>query len=302
MAALGVTTQNSGVAQGTHLAAEVVQRILVQPLQAASVFLSSGIRPFDTNGSPIRIPKQAPPDDAGLSFVGENGLIPENDFNFDHVSLLPSTMKSIKVITRFSNELARQSVVSLDAAIQQRLVTDVATKVDKALITSAVVDGSEPTGLLNYPGTQVMAAVGAPSIDLLYDQEELALSAEVNPAALRWMMNARLWKYLRKLKASGTGNFMVQPDPTAGTQRSLLGYPVTITSRIPTTGTTPKNTQAVLWDPSQVAVARDLAPSVTVLTERYADFDQQAIRVVSRYDAGPLNAQAIVRSDGWVVT
>ena len=33
-------------------------------------------------------------------------------------TLLPSTMKTVKTITRFSNELARQSVVALDAALQ----------------------------------------------------------------------------------------------------------------------------------------------------------------------------------------
>ena len=49
-----------------------------------------------------------------------------------------------------------------------------------------------------------------------------------------------------------------------------------------------------LADMSQVAVARDLAPTVKVLTERYADYDQQALRVVARYDAKPLNAEAVV--------
>jgi HK97 family phage major capsid protein len=299
--ALGVTTSGSATAEGTHLTVEQVQKILVQPLQARSVFLSSGVHPFDTNGSPIRIPKQAPPDDADVSFVGENTAIPENDFAFDHVSLLPSTMKSIKVITRFSNELARQSVVSLDAAIQQRLVTDVATKLDKALISSIVTDGTVPTGLLSYTGIQTLAVAGAATVDMLYDAEELALSAEVDAANLRWMMNAKLYKNLKKLKATGTGNYLIQPDPTGRAANALLGYPITVTSRIPryTAGSNTINpagtaTKAVLWDPTQVAVARDLTPAVTLLKERYADFDQLALRVVSRYDAGPLNAAAIV--------
>jgi HK97 family phage major capsid protein len=50
----------------------------------------------------------------------------------------------------------------------------------------------------------------------------------------------------------------------------------------------------VLADFSQLAVARDLAPSVKLLDQTYADFDQQAIRVVARYDAAPLNPQAVV--------
>ncbi len=74
----------------------------------------------------------------------------------------------------------------------------------------------------------------------------------------------------------------------------LFGAPVTVTSRIPTTGTTTVITYGILADFSQIAVARDLAPSVKILAERYADYDQQAIRVVARYDAAPLNLDAIV--------
>jgi len=54
-------------------------------------------------------------------------------------------------------------------------------------------------------------------------------------------------------------------------------------------------------DFAQVAVARDLAPSVKILTETYGDYDQQAIRVVARYDAAPLNAQAVVALTGITV-
>ena len=43
------------------------------------------------------------------------------------------------------------------------------------------------------------------------------------------------------------------------------------------------------------AVARDLAPSVTLLKERYAEYDEQGIRVVTRYDAAPLNPEAVVK-------
>ena len=51
----------------------------------------------------------------------------------------------------------------------------------------------------------------------------------------------------------------------------------------------------MLADFSQIAVARDMAPSVTVLRERYADYDEQALRVVARYDVKPLNAEAVVK-------
>ena len=65
-----------------------------------------------------------------------------------------------------------------------------------------------------------------------------------------------------------------------------------MTKHLPLDGESQKS--VVLADFSQIAVARDLAPSVTILKERFADYDEQAIRVVTRYDAAPLNSEAIV--------
>ena len=71
----------------------------------------------------------------------------------------------------------------------------------------------------------------------------------------------------------------------------VLGARAVVTARVP-------KGRAALVDMSRVAVARDLAPSVKILTERFADYDQQAIRVVARYDAAPLNPEAIVTLTG----
>ena len=48
-------------ATAPELTQEQVQRVLVQPLEAASTFLASGPRIFDTNGSPVRVPKMGGP-------------------------------------------------------------------------------------------------------------------------------------------------------------------------------------------------------------------------------------------------
>ena len=46
----------------------------------------------------------------------------------------------------------------------------------------------------------------------------------------------------------------------------------------------------------QVAHFIDLGlPAVALLDQTYADFDQQAIRVVTRMDAGALNPEAVVK-------
>jgi HK97 family phage major capsid protein len=286
-----------------ELTAEQVQAILIQPLAAASVFLAAGPRIFDvTAAGPVRIPTlvgmTAP------SWHGENELINEVDPDFGEVVLLDG-VKSLKSITRYSNELARSSVIALDAALRDRMVLDVASKLDNALIagTGDAVAGKRttPLGILNYTGTQEIAGVGAPTVDDLLDAVGLLLAANADPAGTRWMMTSRDFIALRKLKDT-TGQYLIQPDVTAALGYRLLGIPVTVTNRIPTSvddpATTTVNeggvTSIILADFSKIAVARDLAPSVKLLDQTFAQYDQQAIRVVAHYDAAPLNPEAVV--------
>ena len=282
-------------ATAPELTAEQVQRILVQPLEAASAFLASGPRIFDSAG-PVRIPKLGGPvTDPG--WTGENELIPERDVEFDEVTLLPSTMKSVKTLTRFSNELARQSVVSLDAALRDRLVTDVAATLDTQFMGAGGDGTTMPRGLFAYTGSKTLPVGGALTLDHLHDAEGLVLAANVDPASVRWLIRSREFVRLRKIKDT-TGRYIVQPDPTEAGAYRLLGHGVTVTNRVPdTTGGTP-TARAALVDFSQIAVARDLAPSVKVLDQTFGDFDQMALRVVARYDAAPLNPQAIVKLTG----
>ena len=101
-------------AANPQLLADQVSTLLVQPLEAASVVLSSGPRIFDTAGV-LRIPKLTKSSTVG--FVGENELIPsDHDTTFDEMVLMPTDRKSIKVIERYSRERARQAIIGIDAA------------------------------------------------------------------------------------------------------------------------------------------------------------------------------------------
>ena len=281
-----------------ELTAEQVQRILVQPLEEASTFLASGPRIFDT-ASQVRIPALV----AGTApaWYGEGEQITDDDADFDEITLLPSTLKSVKVMTRYSNELARQSVVSLDQTLRDRLVGDVARTLDTQF-WSASGDGiATPRGLFAYTGTQTLAVDAALSIDHLHDAEGMVLAANVDPSRVRWVMRSREFVELRKLK-DNTGRYLIEPDPTQAGAYRLLGHSVTISNRVPDEvdggGAGVDTARAALVDFSQVAVARDQAPTVKVLTETFGDFDQQAIRVTARFDAAPLNPEAVVTLTG----
>lgn len=278
----------------TELVAEQVAQILIRPLESVSQFLAAGPRIIDTAG-PLRIPKLGGA--TAPAWHGQNEQITEVDPDFDEVNLLPSTMKSIKTLTRYSNELARQSVIALDSALKERLVKDVADTMDAQLF-SATGDGTtKPKGLFAYSGTQTVAVGGALTLDHLLDAQGKAMAANVNMDRTKWVLRSREFIALRKVKDT-TGRYLIEPDVHIAGQYRLFGVPVLVTNRVPdTTGGTPTG-RAALVDFSQIVVARDLAPSVKILSETFGDFDQQAIRVVMRLDAAPVNPEAIVTLTG----
>lgn len=255
-----------------------IQSLLVQPLESESVFLASGPKIIDTNG-PIRIPRLA----SGLTvgFVGEGAQIPESSVGLDEVSMLPSTLKSLKVISRVTSEVLRSSAQSLDAILKQRLATDTAKALDVALFTG---NGNSNTikGLLNQTGVAT-GTLDATKTDSLLDGIGIARANEVRPN--RWFLSPADYLAIRKIKDT-SGKYILQPDLTATGQEVLFGVPVTVTAQIPTG-------KAVLADMSLVAVARDMSPSITVDSSRYFDTDEVALRVVARYDLALLQPKAV---------
>jgi HK97 family phage major capsid protein len=139
------------------------------------------------------------------------------------------------------------------------------------------------TGLINQAGVQA-GELDVTDADSLLDAIALASAVEVMPS--RWFVNGADFVSLRKIKDT-TGKYILESDVTSGATYRLFGIPVTVTNKL-------KVGKAILADMSQVAIARDLAPSVTILTERYADYDQIGIRVVTRYDLGVLHPEAVI--------
>lgn len=255
-----------------------IASLLVQPLEAESVFLAAGPKIIDTNG-PIRVPRIA----SGLTvgFVGEGAQIPESSVGLDEVSMLPSTLKSLKVISRVTAEVLRSSAVALDAILKQRLVTDTAAALDVALFSGT---GASNTikGLFAQTGVAT-GTLDATEPDSLLDAIGIARANEAKPN--RWFLSPADYLSIRKIKDT-QGRYILQPDLTAAGQEVLFGIPVTVTARVATG-------KAALVDMSQVAVARDLAPSITVDTSRYFDTDEVALRVVTRYDLALLQPKAV---------
>lgn len=271
------------------LTAEQVATVLVEPLRAASRFLAAGPTVFDTAG-PLRVPVNPTYDLTSTSWTGEGQVIPEVTAGKREVKLLPSTMNSIKVISRYTSELARQAVVPIESTLRASLVQAVSAKLDAQLF-SATGDGIEtPEGMFKWSGVQTHAVTGPLNLDHILAAQGLALAANVDASALRLFIRPDQFTALRGL-TDGNNRYLLEPDATAGVVGSILGLGVVVSAAIP-------NGMAAVADMRQVAVARDVDASVTVLDQAYASTDEIGIRVVTRYDARPLNPEAIVTLTG----
>lgn len=270
-----------GTGDIAELLNDQVASLLVQPLEAASVVLSSGVRIFDSAGV-LRIPKLT--GSSAVGFVGENEEIPStHSTSFDEVVLMPTERKSLKVIERFSRESVRQSVIGLDSVLQARLVKVVQDALDDALLTGTGTSSSI-TGIINQAGVTT-GAFDPSDPDSLLDAIGTLNALEVTPN--RWFINGADFVTLRKVKKDATSNeYVLESDVTKDATYRLFGIPVTVTNKL-AAGT------AILADTSNIAVVRDTAPSITVLSERYADFDQIGLRVTTRYDLGLLHPEAV---------
>lgn len=281
-----VTSGNSTLIQSQ------VASLLVQPLEQASTFLAAGPTILDSS-SPVRVPRLGA--SASAAFVAEGTQISDGDVSFDEVTLLPSTLKGLKVLVKLSNELIRTSVVGLEAVLRTRLVTDVGNALDAALWDGA---GSSNTikGILRASG------IGTGVLDLtdpdsLIDGMATAQANKVSPT--HWVMTSASFAALRKLKIAQPGTLSDQDfrqylfDPSTiqnGTSFQLFGLPVIITDNIPKVST---KARVALVDFSKVVVARDVNAEVKILDQTFGDYDSIGIRVVSRWDTALLQPHAV---------
>lgn len=275
-----------------ELTTEQVVATLIQPLESSSIVLAAGPRIYDSpTGDPLRIPSLVGTDNA--AWHGENEQITEGGGDFGEITLLPTNLKSAKIIHRFSNELARHSIVSIAQTMQAAFVKRTADALDLAFLNGVgTLDANgnrTPIGLFNQTGTQssTLTLTTAGVLNSVIDSVGKLLTAEIRDlGSVRWFLSTADFLKLSKIKDSENKGFL-QPDLTRPGVFVLYGIPVIVSSRVPTG-------KGLLVDMSMVAIGRDLAPSVRLLSERYADFDQLGLRVTARMDIGLLHPEGVV--------
>lgn len=267
-------------AENPSLIKAAVAKILIEPLQAASVVLANGPRIFDSS-EPLIIPRMTTTStDPG--WYGQGEQITTADVDFDEMTLMPVERKSLKIISVVSNELLRQSnAVNLDSVLRTKLVADVQNKLDDALLFGDGTDNTI-TGILKQTGVTKVKGDGATVDGFLTGLAGMAAKEERPSHA--FMSGADYFKLLGA--KDSTGRPLVQPDVTRAAGMVLHGVKLVVSNKIPA-GT------VALVNMSEVAIVRDLAAQVTPLKELYADRDSTGLRVVTRWDLGLLRPEAV---------
>jgi hypothetical protein len=188
-------------------------------------------------------------------------------------------------IVKVSEELLADSVIDLPTYVRNQVSRIVGNQIGAVLATGT--GSSQPTGI-NQATTGVTAAsTTATTADEIVDlQHSVAAPYRANGA---FFVNDTWLRNVRKLKGSGSGDYLLQPGLAAGAPATLLGSPVYIEQlAAPATGTVP----AVYGDPNGFVVRRTPV-EVAVLNERFADTGHIGFRVSLRIDSKIADSAAL---------
>ena len=187
---------NTTISNAT-LTQDQVERLLVLQLQQRSTYLSQGFPVFTSNGEPIKLPSLTSFGTA--TFVAQGTAIPEVNAVTSEIELLSSSVHAIKVLNRMSNDLVRQSLVSVEAAFSSKLVADVSEMLDEAMFNGGTATAGSPIGMVNFSGNvnAGTAAGTALSSDNLFDIDEIGYAENLDMNAARWAMSPQTFSLIR---------------------------------------------------------------------------------------------------------
>lgn len=224
-------TWASGSGGGYWVAPEFLGNEFIEMLRAKSVCRMAGCTVWSgLNGSPVSIPRQS----AGATFywVAQDATITPSDQTPATATLTPHQCVGLTRISRIQAGLNPQLTEQI---VRDDLTTGCGLAVDQAMLLGTG-SSNQPTGIIADSSRNTLAIGtngGTPTIDNFYTMlYELELD-NVPTDRLAWFMHPRQWNSARLIKKNGeAANFSLQPDPTVGTPRSLLGFPVYLTTAI----------------------------------------------------------------------
>lgn len=246
---------------------------------------------------------------SAASYIGENTA---QDAVQPTTGELVLSFKKLRAVVPVSNEELAFSSVAVDEKVRNDVVAALASREDKqfiranAALVTPFTPATGPSGilqLLNGANTGLSAATAAPGTlaEIETDLKDLINALEGKGVTMikpGWIMSTRTKNYMMMLRES-VGGSKAFPD-LAGQNPTLLGWPVGVTSHVPTTITIGASgavlSELYLVDFADVIIGEATELEVTISNEAtYSvagvlhsafDEDQTLIRVIERHDLG----------------
>jgi HK97 family phage major capsid protein len=188
-------------------------------------------------------------------------------------------------IIKVSEELLADAAFDISSYVQRQVSRYLGNQIGAVLATGT--GSSQPQGITKCTVGVTAASTTATTADEVFDTQH-SLSAPYRASAA-WFVNDTWLKGVRKLKASGSGDYILQPGLAAGTPATLLGSPVYIEQLDAPAAT---KVVAVYGDPMGYTVRRTPV-QVAVLNERFADTGHVGFKVALRVDAKITDSSAL---------
>lgn len=260
-------------------------------LRRQSVFLAAGPRMIEVHTDRLEVPKIGASVTAAM--VAENAQISPSDPTFEQVVLTP---KKLAALTLVSNESLEDSNPSLREVVQADHIGTMSSLLDSQFLAGSG-SGANMTGLRNMASITVTPTATNGRAPTLADVADAIsrLEADNATAKLAVFMHSRTWNTYRQLVDSQS-RYQLNPDPTGDARRQLFGVPVFISNALSITETRGSSTDCS-WigvaDMDRIAVGRRKQIQVDYSADYKFDYDQTAIRSLSRWDIGLLDEEAV---------
>lgn len=285
MVVSNVMSEGTGAAGGYVVPAQIANEMIAFRENVGVARQVCRVMPMTADT--LTIPKRA----GGLTVYapGEAAAITASDASLNQVELIN---KKRAVLAQLSQELSDDSLISMADFLAEEMTYALAIQEDKELIngTGAATGYFGVRGLLNRIGAGGVstAATGHdtwPEIDIADITSAVGLLPERYDRDLSWVCSRNFYyTVMMRLMVSAGGNAVAEISAGAGGVRSFLGYPVYITSQMPTS-TAAATVCALFGSFSQAAVLGDRG-GIMVSRDDSLGFasDLITLKATSRYD------------------
>jgi HK97 family phage major capsid protein len=254
-------------------------------LTAASVVMSlPGIRTFNMTSDRARFPRFG---SATVAPVAEGATIGAAATDIDAVDVVAVKFGSLEV---FSSEWAEDASPEALSMVSENLLRQLAIRVDLGLLEGT--GALDCVGIRNVVGANSTSVAATPASFTKFRDAEYELRLD-NADPKVWVLHPRTWKTLSGIKTgiASDETTLLEPDPQQG-PRTLLGYPVAVSSQITLTEGT-NGSWAALLDTSQLMVCERRPARLEVSRDYKFAEDSIAVKATWRGNLAALNPEAI---------